>query len=75
MNNKNILESKELTFEGAMARIEEIMEALDNKNTTLDESVSLYSESMKLIAFCNNKLKDAEEKIKVVTAEGEKDLD
>lgn len=51
------MSDKELTYEGAVKRLEEIVAALENKETPLDESVKLFEEGTKLAAFCNDKLK------------------
>lgn len=52
------------TFETAMARLEEISEILAENNVTLDESLKLYAEGVKLLKFCNSKLEQAQVKIK-----------
>ena len=52
------------TFETAMARLEEISEILSENNVTLDESLKLYTEGVKLLKFCNTKLEQAQVKIK-----------
>ncbi|MBR4036769.1 MAG: exodeoxyribonuclease VII small subunit [Oscillospiraceae bacterium] len=52
------------TFESAMARLEEISEILSENNVTLDESLKLYAEGVKLLKFCNTKLEQAQNKIK-----------
>ncbi|MBQ5327404.1 MAG: exodeoxyribonuclease VII small subunit, partial [Oscillospiraceae bacterium] len=43
------------TFETAMARLEEISQLLAENDVTLDESVKLYAEGVKLLKFCNSK--------------------
>ena len=52
------------TFENAMARLEEISGILSENNVTLDESLKLYAEGVKLLKFCNSKLEQAKIKIK-----------
>ncbi len=52
------------TFESAMSRLEEISEILSENNVTLDESLKLYAEGVKLLKFCNTKLDQAQLKIK-----------
>ena len=52
------------TFENAMARLEEISQILSENNVTLDESLKLYAEGVKLLKFCNTKLEQAQIKIK-----------
>lgn len=52
------------TFENAMIRLEEISQILSENNVTLDESLKLYAEGVKLLKFCNSKLEQAQLKIK-----------
>ena len=49
----------EKTFEQAMARLDEIVSALDGGTLSLDASLVLFSEGAQLIAFCNSTLEDA----------------
>ena len=56
-----------LTFEEALEKIEKISDELERADLTLDESVELYSEGMKLVAFCKKKLENAERKIAIVS--------
>lgn len=55
--------AKKQTYEEAMKRLSEIVEKLENAETTLDESVALFEEGTKLSAFCYDTLKNAEQKI------------
>ena len=50
---------KEPTFEQAMARLDEIVSALDGGMVSLDDSLALFSEGAELIAFCNKSLEGA----------------
>lgn len=59
----------EWTFETAIARLEEIVVLLENGNCTLDESLKLFEEGIKLTGFCNEALKKAEQKITKLTLE------
>ena len=52
------------TFENAMSRLEEISEILSENNVTLDESLKLYAEGVKLLKFCSTKLEQAQVKIR-----------
>ncbi|MEG0855023.1 MAG: exodeoxyribonuclease VII small subunit [Terrisporobacter sp.] len=52
-----------LTYEEAYEKLEEILRKLESKNTSLDESLSLYEEGIKLFKHCNKLLEDAEFKI------------
>lgn len=62
---------KQQTFEMAMKRLEEIVSALEGGKCTLDESLGLFEEGTKLTAFCSDKLKNAEQKILKLTADGD----
>ena len=52
-----------LTYEEAYDKLEEILMKLESKNTSLDESLCLYEEGIKLFKHCNKLLEDAELKI------------
>ncbi len=60
---------KELTFEQAMERLEEIVSVLESGKETLDVSMKLFEEGTALTAFCTESLKNAEQKIIKLTAE------
>ena len=61
MSNKN------LSFEEASLKLEEIVQKLESNVLTLDESVNLYKEGIELSLICDTLLKDAEEKISVIS--------
>ena len=61
MNNIN-----DVTFEEAMARLEEIAGELESEKLPLDKSVKLYEEGVKLAAKCAAELEDAKRKIKIL---------
>lgn len=61
--------SKELSFENAMKRLEEIVGALEKNETSLDESIKLFEEGTKLTAFCSKTLDEAQQKITLLTKE------
>ncbi len=64
-----MLDKKNLTFESASARLEEIVKILEHGNSSLDESLKLYEEGVLLVRFCNDSLDNAEEKIKMLVAD------
>lgn len=51
------------TYEIAIKRLQEIVKLLENGGLTLDESVKLFEEGALLAKFCNDELKNAEQKI------------
>ncbi|HAW49885.1 TPA: exodeoxyribonuclease VII small subunit [bacterium] len=58
-----------MNFEDALKRLEEIVRILEKGEVSLDESINLFEEGIKLRKFCNEKLSEAERKIIVITEE------
>ena len=63
-------EAPELNFEEAMARLEQIVRALEGGNVPLDESLTLYEEGVKLVKLCSTRLENAEKRIKILVDGG-----
>lgn len=59
-----------LTFEQAMERLEAIVTQLETGKCPLDESMKLFDEGTKLVAFCSETLKAAEQTIVDLTKMG-----
>lgn len=59
-------EKKELTFEQALARLEEIVRALESGNVPLEDLIKLYDEGTALVKHCTEKLNAAEEKVRLL---------
>ncbi|MFU0801227.1 MAG: exodeoxyribonuclease VII small subunit [Xylanivirga thermophila] len=55
------------TFESALSRLEYIVKKLESENLTLDESLKLFEEGVKLSAYCNEKLDKAQGKVTILT--------
>lgn len=62
-----------MTYEQAMARLEEIVTKLDDGSLPLDESIKLFEESTKLASFCNTSLEKA--KLKITELSEKQDTD
>ena len=60
-----------ITFEAAMARLEEIVRTLESGNAPLDVSLGLFEEGVALVKLCNSKLDTAEQKVKILTNAGD----
>ena len=58
--------AEKMTFEQAMARLDEISMSLSQGRVALDNAVELYAEAAKLIALCNKKLTTAQTKLEKV---------
>ncbi len=57
------------TIEEAFASIEETIKKLQDADTSLAESFSLYEQGMKEISFCNKEIDEIEKKIQILTEE------
>lgn len=54
------------SFEGAVARLEEIVRALENGDAPLEEALKLYEEGISLVRVCTERLEKAEQKVKML---------
>lgn len=60
---------KSLDFEKLMKRLDQIVDELETESTSLEESMKLFEEGIKLTDECRSILGDAESKIKKLLAE------
>ncbi|WP_163652812.1 exodeoxyribonuclease VII small subunit [Listeria sp. PSOL-1] len=65
--------TKKQTFEEAMKELEKIVSALESGSATLEESLDMYQEGVKLTKVCQEKLKDAEDKLAKVVDEADEE--
>ena len=59
-------EQTELTFEDALTKLENNVRTLEVGELSLDESLKIFEEGMKLSKLCSAKLEEAEAKIEVL---------
>ena len=52
-----------MTFEEAMAKLNDIVTKLETSKIDLESSLKLFEEGTELVAFCNKKLEYAQDKI------------
>lgn len=57
---------KKMTYESAMARLEEIVSVLESDMLGLEDSLKLFEEATKLTAFCKKYLDDAESTLEII---------
>ncbi|KYD25687.1 MULTISPECIES: exodeoxyribonuclease VII small subunit [Bacillaceae] len=62
-------EEKELTFEEAMQKLEEIVEKLEEGNVPLEQAISFFQEGMKLSKLCHDKLQHVEKQMEYILRE------
>lgn len=59
-------EKKELTFEEAMTKLEEIVHKLEGEDVPLEKAIDYYQEGMKLSKICDEILHNAQEKMATI---------
>ena len=62
---------EEMSFETAMAELEQVVTQLERGDVALDASILLYERGAALKAHCEAKLKSAEEKVATITLNGD----
>ena len=58
---------KNVKFEDAMIKLEGEVKKLESGNLTLDESIAVFEEAVKLIGVCNKQLENAERRVRLLT--------
>ncbi|MFN4131741.1 MAG: exodeoxyribonuclease VII small subunit [Caldimicrobium sp.] len=54
------------TFETALKKLEEIIKALEEKDLDLEKALTLFEEGLILINFCEEKLKQARQRVEII---------
>ena len=63
-----------MTYEQAVGRLEEIAGLMESGKLSLDESMKLYDESVRLTEFCYSTLEAFKQRVYEVTSSGEKEI-
>ena len=58
---------QKMSFEESLARLEEILQALESGEGSLDGMLKLYGEGVELIRACNERLEAAELSVKMLS--------
>ena len=72
MDNDNILEK--MTFEDAMNELENLVNALDKGDISLDKAISAYDRGSKLKDHCEKKLNEAKMKVETIQLSENKEI-
>ena len=62
------MSEKKIDFKKEIARLDEIVDEVSSKTLSLDESLKLYEEGMKIIKQLEGALKETEEKVEQVVS-------
>lgn len=60
-----------MTLEKAFEELEQIIEKMNDREVSLDDSFALYAEGTKLLKYCNEQLDMIEKKMLVLSEDGE----
>ena len=66
MSSKTKPREAEINFEGAMDRLEKIVEQMESGKLPLEELIVRYEEGMNLVKICQERLANAEQKIEII---------
>lgn len=62
---------KEMKLEESFEKLNEIIEALEKPDVTLENSFALYQEGMKLLKACNDSIDKVEKELIILSENGE----
>ncbi len=54
-------------YESAIERLEQITTSLESGDAKLEDAIALYTEGLEIVRYCDQKLGEAEKKIKIIT--------
>jgi exodeoxyribonuclease VII small subunit len=60
------MDEKPLKFEEALSRLEKVVQTMENADTSLEDSISLYKEGAALSKLCNEILNKFETEVKML---------
>ena len=63
---RNDMAEKEFSFEKSLAELQKLVEALENGNVGLDESLALFERGVELVRLCNKRIDEAEQRVLTV---------
>ena len=58
---------KDINFEEAIKKLESEVKRLESGNMSLDESIDAFEEAIKLVKICNDRLENAERRVRMLT--------
>ena len=74
MDTNTPTDPAELSFEAALAELEEIVRKLESGDAALEDSLALYERGAALRTQCEQKLKQAHLKVEKIVAQADKAL-
>lgn len=68
---KNAEVQPEMSIEETLKALENIIEKMEDRNSTLEETFSYYEAGMKMVKACSEKIDKVEKQIKILSEEGQ----
>ena len=65
---------EKMTFEEAMKELENLVDALDKGDVSLDEAIAAYDRGSQLKDHCQKKLNEAKMKVETIQSSGESNV-
>ena len=65
---------QKMTFEDAMKELENLVDALDKGDVSLDEAIAAYDRGSQLKDHCQKKLNEAKMKVETIQSSGESNV-
>lgn len=62
--------AENISFEAALERLEGIVRKLEAGELSLDDSLSVFEEGVRLSGFCHRRLDEVEKKVQLLLADG-----
>ena len=64
--SKSNKQAKTLSFEAAMAELEDIVTSMEGGQLPLEQSLNAYKRGAELLQVCQNILRDAQQQVKIL---------
>lgn len=64
---------KKISFEDALSQLERIVDAVEQEEISLEQSIDKYAHGMNLIKYCRGILDQAEKRIELISEQEKKD--
>jgi len=64
-----LTKKNDLTFEAAITQLETIVTGLETGDINLEDALAQYKIGVELVKFCQEKLRDVEQKVKILDME------
>lgn len=68
--NRKQQEMPELSIEDAFNSLDALLEKMEEKETTLEETFAMYQRGVELLKYCNEKIDTVEKKIQIMNGDG-----